>query len=189
MDVDREGLSAIERALTQALDVELSPDFAARVRQRIAEESTRAPVWRAWWMVPAAAATLAVITVGGSVRSTSVPSTPRLLAARSMTVPQLHPGDVHPNRLLAGLQSPVAAARPRRTSVSAASRKELEVLVPREEIEMYRRVIAAAQKAPGAVVVEAPPVIVAGPFISQIVIDPIRIDPIVPPAGGEGERQ
>ena len=189
MDVDREGLSAIERALVQALDVELSPDFAARVRQRIAEESQRAPVWRAWWMVPVAAAALAIIMVGVSVRSTSGPSTPRLLAARSMTVPQPHSGNVHPNPLLAGVQSPVAASRTRRTSMSAASRKEAEVLVPREEIEMYRRVIAAAQKARGAVVVEAPQVIVAGPFISEIVIDPIRIDPIVPPAGGEGERQ
>ena len=106
-----------------------------------------------------------------------------------MTVPQLHPADVHPHRLVAAVESRITAPRTRRTSVSAVSRKKPEVLVPREEIEMYRRVIAAAQKAPGAVVVEAPPVIVAGPFISQIVIDPIRIDPIVPPAGGEGERQ
>ncbi|HTI52341.1 MAG TPA: hypothetical protein VL475_15365, partial [Planctomycetaceae bacterium] len=72
---------------------------------------------------------------------------------------------------------------------SAPATKEPEVLVPREQIEMYRRVIAAAQSAPGAVVVELPQDVVATGQFSAITIDPIKIELIMPPVGGEGDRQ
>jgi len=71
----------------------------------------------------------------------------------------------------------------------AAARPEPEVLVPREDIDMYRRLIAQAQDVPGALLVAAPPDIVAVRSISDIAIDPIKIDLIIPSVDGEGDRQ
>jgi hypothetical protein len=54
---------------------------------------------------------------------------------------------------------------------------------------MYRRLIARANALPARAVVVEPPVISADAATEPIVIEPIKIDPIVPPASGEGERQ
>jgi hypothetical protein len=55
---------------------------------------------------------------------------------------------------------------------------------------MYRRLIAAAQRVPHAVVVEDVKNVAANePVILDIAIDPIKIDLIVPPISGEGDRK
>jgi hypothetical protein len=55
---------------------------------------------------------------------------------------------------------------------------------------MYRRLVAAAQKVPSAVIVAAPADIVAGGEIAEITIVPIQIAPIIaPPDGAEGVRR
>jgi hypothetical protein len=177
-------LSEIDRALADALDVDVSADFVARVRQRIAVEATPSPFRFGWRIVlPPAAAALVVVAVGGALLLGRSPAPPRLLAARSVSV-QLRPAAARPPVVRSG---PVPSLRV--ASAPANALREPEVLIPREEIEMYRRLIAAAQHVPQAVVVEAQPVIMAGPFIPEITIDPIRIDLIVPPVGGEGDRQ
>jgi hypothetical protein len=80
-------------------------------------------------------------------------------------------------------------SRSRVASAAPIAAKEPDVLVPREEIEMYRRLMAIAATAPHALLVESPQDIVSPRLVSELSIDPIKIDLIVPPVGGEGDRQ
>src|SRR6185295_4013411 len=113
--------------------------------------------------------------------------------ARAVPVGHLLPAEGRAARAVEA-SAPVRTSRPLRpptiaAPVVASAAPEPEVLVPREEIEMYRRLIAAAQNVTGAVVVESPPDIVASGSIEEITIDPIKIELMKPPIGGEGERQ
>ena len=66
---------------------------------------------------------------------------------------------------------------------------EPEVLIPRAEIEMYRRLIARSRAFDAAALVEGPPDTVADlQPPPELTIDPIRIDPIIPQLSGEGAR-
>jgi hypothetical protein len=186
---DRDELSAIDRALAEALDVDVSPDFAARVRRRIADEPMRAPFWRGWRGVVPAAAAVAIAVVGVIMLSTRGPSTPPFLASRSLASGHMTPADVRPAPVLLAADRPASSSGVRAGSVLATATQEPEVLVPREEIDMYRRLIAQAQTVPHAVVVDAPKNLVPVGLFSEITIDPIKIELIVPPVGGEGERK
>lgn len=183
---DRTKLSDIERALADALDVDVSADFHARVRRRIASEPAPPPFWHRWHLVlPAAAAAIVIVGAGLATRSTAGRSAPSLLPARPLAAAlrPAEPRTIHP--ALARATVPV-----RHSPVQAASATpEPEVLVPRAQIEMYRQLIAKAGQMPPAVVVEAPQDVATVGMFSEITIDPIRIDLIVPPAGGEGDRQ
>jgi len=192
MDGGKEGLTEIDRMLAEALDVDVSAGFDARVRQRIANEPMRAPFWHGWRIgLAAAAAAVAIAAVGLSTFSTrGRPAPTTVLAARSLPLMQLRPADVRPNRVASGGGSVAAVNRSRTALIAPIASQEPEVLVPREEIEMYRRLIAAAQNAPHAVVIESPEDIVASRSIPEITIEPIKIELIMPPpVGGEGDRQ
>ena len=195
MDDSRDALNDIDRMLATALDVRPSADFEARVRQRIANEPVRAPFWRGWRIVlPAAAAAVVVVAAGIALRSHVASPVPQALTARVIRLGEMRPTDVRP---AAVRPAPAVVAAPRSvpsvgSSVAPATvvaQREPEVLVPREEIDMYRRLIAQAQNVPGALLVVAPPDIVAVRSISDIPIDPIRIDLIIPSVDGEGDRQ
>ena len=188
MDDGRE-LSGIDRAIAGALAVDVSADFHARVRQRIAGMPMRQPFWHRWRIVApiAAAAGLAAVTMVTTVpvrdRSPSLS-----LPARPVSFEPMAPalGRTAPQRSVVTRAYTIDRSR---AAVSTRVPAEPEVLVPPEEIEMYRRLIAAAQNVPHAVVVEAVRDIVPPQSVSEIAIDPIRIDLIAPPVGGEGERK
>jgi hypothetical protein len=192
MDDTREALSDLDRMLAQALDVAPSPEFAARVRHRIASEPPRVALWRGWrFVLPAAAAAGVLVTVAVSMLSTRGTGAPPSLSARSLPIEPMHAAGSRPTPLVPTSNTPRAIARvrvePGARAVSAPP--EPEVLVPREEIEMYRRLIAEAQNVPGALLVAAPPDIVAGRSISEIPIELIKIELIIPSVDGEGDRQ
>ena len=191
MDDAREELSGIDRALARALDVDASPDFEARVRRRIADEPMRVPFWRGWRIaVPLAAAAALVAAAGVAMLSPRGQSTPRLLAARTITMGKTMPAIGDPVRVEgSGLSTPRVSRPTPPAPVAARANAEPEVLVPREEIEMYRRLIAAARNVPGAIVVEASQDLVAVRSTSEITIEPIKVDLIIPPVSGEGDRQ
>ena len=195
MDDARERLSEFERALADALDVDVSPGFAARVRRRIELEPEPVRVWQAWKIaLPIAAAAVIVVIGMAAVLLTRAPAAPPALIARTLPLEPLRPAEEQ--RVAAPVIRTVAARRPasRVETTAAASEPEVPaeplVLVPREEIEMYRRLIAAAQAVKGPALVEfwksAP---AAELSISAIQIDPIRIDLIAPPVSGEGDRR
>jgi hypothetical protein len=189
MDDGREALNEIDRALRDeidaALDVDVSPEFMARVRRRIADEPMRAPFWYGWRLaLPAAAAALVLIAAGVSMLPARRPAP--VSASRTPIVEPAPPAAERPSPPPAAVTS-VATAAVRSAAPRPAS-AEPDVLVPREEIEMYRRLLARAASAPRPVVVEASDLVPTG-TLSEITLDPIRIDRIVPPVGGEGERQ
>lgn len=186
---DREGLNDLDRAIAETLDVDVSPDFVARVRQRIAHEPTPAPFWSGWRIAIPVAAAVTIAAVGVAMRSTRGASTPQRLAARSLAAGQMQPADVRPARVAVTADRPAAPNRVRVVAVSAAAQQEPEVLVPREEIDMYRRLIAQAQTVPHAIVVDDPKDVVPVGLFAEIAINPIAIELIVPPVGGEGERK
>jgi hypothetical protein len=190
MDDGREALSEIDRAIAEALDVDVSPEFMARVRRRIADEPVRAPLRHGWRLaLPMAAVTIVLVAAGVSM----------LLARRPALVPASASGSqprvVEPARGAVERPSPpplvvtgrVATTAGRPVAPAPAS-SEPEVLVPREEIEMYRGLVARAAAMSRPVFVEARDIVPPG-TISDITIDPIRIELIMPPAGGEGDRQ
>ena len=190
-------LNAIDRALAEALDVAPSPDFVARVRQRVALEPRPVSFWRGWKIAVPALAAVMVAAIGLAVLSRRSPATPQPLPARSFSQVDLRPVGADAPRAIA-VAAPRAVAAPASRTRAVAAREqpawhvnltEPEVLIPREEIEMYRRLIAAAQSVPHAVVVESPKDIVAVGEVSDIAIEPIKIEPIAPPTSGRGERQ
>ena len=193
MDDVRERLSEFDRALADALDLDVSPDFVARVRRRIAQQPRPAPVWRAWRIaLPVAAAVIVVIAVGALVL-TRTPAAPTLLLARTLRLELPGPAE---GRAAGPSLRPIAPTRlvPRvdRTAAAMAAGPrvpaEAGVLVPAAEIEMYRRLIAAAQTVNGPALVEVWMRAPAELPMSAIQIEPIRIDLIVPPVSGEGDR-
>jgi hypothetical protein len=184
---DGKDLNDIDRALAEALDVDVSPDFLARVRQRIASEPVRTPFWSGWRIaVPAGLAAVAG-AAAIALFSTSAPPAPPRLAARSLASLPAAPAVADTRRVPLAVEAVVPAGPAR--AASAPVRQEPEVLVPREEIEQYRRLLVTAQNLPRAFVVEAPKDIASVPHISDIAIDPIKIDLIIPPKSGEGDRQ
>jgi hypothetical protein len=190
MDDCTERLSEIDRALGDALDVAESPDFAARVRRRIASVHTPAPVLR--WrriVMPAAAAAVVIVAAGAAVWRARPVEAPQPLPAIRLTLSTLRPAELPPAQGVSAFRIPARVSRPQAAAVTTAAHAEPEVLVPRAEIEMYRRLIAAAQNAPAAVVVEAPTDIAANQVIEEITLDPIKIDPLVPRVSAEGDRQ
>ena len=190
MDDVSEELSEIDRALADALDVTPSPHFEARLRRRIASEPGPVSFWNGRRMAFAAvAATALLAAIGGAVLSSRSPSTPTLLTARSLSVGAAPSADVRASVRERASDGPQRASRTRVAPPAAIAASEPEVLVPPEEIELYRRLIATAANVPHALVVEGPQDIVSAQRISEISIDPIKIDLIVPPVGGEGDRQ
>lgn len=185
MDDVQARLSEFDRALADALDVDVSPDFVARVSRRIALEPPPAPVWQGWRIaLPIAAAVAMVIAAAVLTRTSDVPSP--LLNARTLHLP---PWGLAEPRVTPPTAPTIAAKRPAPRVAATASTIEPEVLVPREEIEVYRRLIAAAQAVRGPAIVDGWKTAPEELTISAIQIDPIRIDFIAPPASGEGDRR
>src|SRR5207245_7085065 len=76
--------AALDREIARALAVDRSPEFAARVRQRIAGEPAPAG-WRAAWIFAAGAlaAGAVVLLVVTRDRDRAIETTPPMLAARA----------------------------------------------------------------------------------------------------------
>jgi hypothetical protein len=180
----------LDRALAEALDVTPSADFEARVRQRIASDVAPAAPWSGWrFVLPAAAAAVVVVAAGVAMLSMRQPSTPQVLASRVVPVGPLRPAEIRQIHVDRAVERRAPAGASPLASAPAAARIEPDVLVPREDIDLYRRLIANAQNARTAAIVESPVTIALGQPISEIPIDPIRIDLIIPPVSGEGDRQ
>lgn len=190
MDDAGSRLNDIDRALAAALDVAPSPDFVARVRQRVAREPRPLPIWRGWRIAVPALAAAVLAAIGLAVMMGRTPAAPQPLQARSIPPVDIRPVAAEPPRAVAGSPRRPHAVAVHAQPIGHEVPTAAEVLVPREEIEMYRRLFAAAQTVPHAVVVESPKDIVAARDISDIAIEPIKIEPIAPPPGSaQGERR
>jgi hypothetical protein len=177
------------KELEAALAVEPSPAFAARVRARVAESSTR----RMWlgWQVLAAAAVIVLAVLGAVVRQESagnIRTPPHRAEAELAGVAGAGDGA----RAVADLAAPAAEAPaidvPRiRTAVAPAP----EVLVPPDQAMALNRLLAGMRerRTAGVGAAEAPTVVIEElPQISPVRLEPIKIEPLVPnspPSGGK----
>lgn len=182
----------IDHQIKDALNVEASPEFLARVRTRIAKEPAPA-AWRGPWTLAAAGA-MAAVVVGAVI--VSRPAQPirsaETFVAAGPKGPGLQetPGSAHPKG--PALQAEAAAARP---VVSGFSRTVLpqqpEILLDPAETRALRALVdgvhagridlAAAQRSTAA-----EPMVLAP--IGELEIRVMTIDPLTP-AGEQGARQ
>ncbi len=186
--------SEIDRDLQQALAVEPSPEFVARVRAQIASE----PAASVWWRprVLVAAGALAVVIVAAVLVLRPHEQVPSKAADGSS--PAEHPAVVPertPESLVAQGFSPGATpvvvqgfspAAPgpavSRPAVSSSKRDDPEVLVSQAEMKGLRLLITLANQGDArlesllAEPVDATPITAIEPI--EIVIAPITIEPL-----------
>ncbi len=126
-------LAAIDCGIKASLAAEPSPDFAARVRRRLAEESLSSRTWLSGWMVAAAGAlaVLALVAVWLGQRRGSRMET----AVRTEATPapaQSRPSPVTQSSGAGEKPAAASAVRPARLArhSAAVAANEPEVLVP-----------------------------------------------------------
>ena len=189
--------SRIDRELTELLSIAPSPEFAARVRQRIRDE--RAPHlvrWR-WWIGLAVPAAIVLVVMATS-RSWQVAEAPRQLrAAVDTTLPsEATPAPGRPAGVPARHTAGSVAQRPHLTSVTAARRQaatpQPEVLVSRDQlraIARFREMIVSGELTEK----NLPPAGNAPDTLTEISLPPLVIAPLILPSvetvvGGHSER-
>ena len=180
MDADRSDAltdTAIDRELQDLLAIEPSPAFIARVRAQIADEPRSA-----WFTWPRAAVMASGIAIVMAVAVVFMPSggEPPAIAVAPATPPSAAPP------VIAAVQLPaVTAIHPTREHVKrAVVRVEPEVIMPREEIRGMRRLLVMAARGDARLtsMLGAPFVTSNEPLpeIAPIVIEPLKIEPLVP---------
>jgi len=162
--------SAFDRELKEALDIDPSPEFLARVRTRLASEPEPS-AWRFPWLIPAAGlgAIVVAAVVVTSQRDPVVVQTfgsadPDPIAVQTFRSAETDPG----------------VAQTFRSAV--ADSKPLEVIISPDEVRGLRRLIAmAAEEDANLESLLAGPTILAtvGPE-GEITLPPITIEPILP---------
>ena len=209
----RDEPSAIDRELADALAVEPSPDFVARVRMRVENEPAPRRAWVGWttWMPVTAgvlvAATVVMMVVAPHPKVAPAPGSDRVLPAAARTSAPTSAPATGSAVAPAAVPSAVASSTPDRTHPSTAlgaanataktatwgAHAEPEVLVAQDEAAALRRLFARASQGHllGASFASEPPE-AAGDVMSleiEIAIAPIKIDPLMPVNGEEGVRQ
>jgi hypothetical protein len=180
--------AALDREVAQALAVDPSPEFVARIRQRVA--SGPAPIaWRAAWTVYAGALAAAAMVLVLALRGTppamtplsgrAVPAVGRMpYVARAMS----HSADRGAIRS-ASARVPRLAKNPRQS--------DPEIIIDVREANALRALIAGASHervdvAPLVTLAAKAAALLQSP---EIVVSPITIEPLAPRPGGEGARQ
>lgn len=188
---------ALNRELTRALAIDPSPEFVARVRQRIAHEPVPSP-WglsRFTWRFAVAGAMAAVVIA--IVVSRTAPSKPTaiekpVLAARTLPGAGTLPAGVvaelaPPPRALPTETAVAQAFRPAKKNVAQAFRAAIlqpEILIDRRQAVAFRNLIAGLRD--GRIDPASLPADVD--TSAQITIPPITIAPVTA-SSSEGVRQ
>lgn len=175
-----------ERQLAQLLAVEPSPEFAANVRARIAQEPAPAAAWR-WWALASVPAAIAVV-FGMVMLTRSAPSVPpapplldiRLCCGAAAVRPQTPdtPGVRSVRRSAASDIRSVRRSGPSgprsRTSDRVTASDEPEVLIDPALARAVRRLA-----------IERPllPAVPPDPSLDAVVVDPLRVPDVSEFAG------
>jgi hypothetical protein len=175
---------ALERQLRDALDIQPSPDFAARVRARVAAEAADRRRSGSWAFLLAVAAAVILLVVVASRHADEVLLSSRRLPALESTRFAM---PMAPAAISWPLESThVGTSReprqPGAPSVRAPRPRDPEVLISLDEARAIRALITGI--AEGRIVpASLPP---DNPSPVEIVIPPIVIEPIT--SNGEGVR-
>ena len=130
--------SAIDREIQAALDVNLSPEFLAHVRMRVADKRPARPLLTAGVLGSLAVALTVVVAALVLVRQEAAPTTPKAAGGR----PPSPSGEIV-RREPVGAPAVSVTRRPRGSSGVAKSVRQPPVIVPVEQIEAFRRLAEA----------------------------------------------
>lgn len=174
-------LAEFDRQLRAELSITPSPEFEARVRQRIDDRPARRWAWMPSyaWLTAAAA----IFVVAGAVvllnRNPVPPEQPEVPAPARALAPVVSPAS--PEREVASA-APDAPRHAQPVRVPAAIRAP-EVLVPPQQAEAIRRLVRQGIEVPAE-----PVQTIAGvpePLeVQPLVVDPIPVPPTAPSGGG-----
>lgn len=144
LERERRLLRAIDRGLAASVDTEPSPEFAARVRQRIAAEPAGWSLWLPRWL-PSAAGAIAVLALLGVWFAIRAPRPPLgVLDTREALVIAREPVPRPAPERTAGPVRPSEPQSPR--AGRGDDRPEPEVLVPPGQWEAMMQLYNAAQQ-------------------------------------------
>ena len=181
----------LDRELSAALSVSPSPDFEARVLQRIDADASSWVTARHGWLAVAAAVVLAA---GMSYALPRTPAVSDPLPSRIVdhTVPRVSSRQpepvVHRDAGEPATLETVRASRP--TSQSAPNSAEPEVIVPVNQMAALRRLVRAVNEGR----IAAPPEPVhevlapAGLTVAPLVVAPIPVPPVEPSGTDRPQR-
>jgi hypothetical protein len=164
----------LDRELARLRAIEPSPEFAAKVRARIAEEPARSTSW--WWVLAALPAAAAV-ALAVSFATRDVPDVP---------APAPVHADVHlplDSREVATPADSADAAKPVRTHAHREPRQrthEPEILIDPALAAAVRRLIREQPTLP-----EMPP----EPTLDSVVVEPLKVPDISSGGITQGDRQ
>jgi len=186
--------SAIEHEIAQALAVEPSPEFLARIRMRVANEPPPRRAWATWTPVLvgataiAAAVTIAIVAPWRGAQVRLKPDT-----TAGLDDVRLKPDAT------TDLDAKSVASALRRTKASQAlpvrlkpdTTTEPEVLISRGESAAFRRLVARAREGREDLTALLKEESDVGTDLKppQIDIPLIKVEPLVPQTGGEGVPQ
>ena len=165
-------LNGIDREISQLLAVAPSPDFAAKVRVRIAAQPVARGAWRFWMMaaIPAAAVMLWLVATTDH-RAGDVQPSPAVHA--DVTLPVGH-----------NVQLPVKAAPDPVPNHGRSLRRtqpvEPEILIDPSLAAAIRRLAAERPTLP-----EVPP----EPSLDPVVVEPLKVPDISDGGTKQGDRQ
>jgi hypothetical protein len=173
LNVQDDELGAIDREISQLLAVQPSPDFAAKVRVRIAAQPVAASgPWRFWMMaaVPAAAVMLLLVaTAYFSTRDVQSPSSVHgnvtLPVENNVQLPVIAAADPVPNH---------------RRSLGRPQPVEPEILIDPSLAAAIRRLAAEQPNLP-----EVPP----ESSLDPVVVEPLKVPDISDGGTKQGDRQ
>jgi len=195
--------AALERKIEEALGVDPSPEFLARVRARVSSDPTASPSkWYLSWMTAAAgvAATALVVAiyVGRAPSDTSrapAPEATTVVATDASPAPLQTADSGASTGLDAG--SPVAGqpARPRPTAVRASSERQVqprafpEVLLSSAETQGFETLLGRLRRGELTITVDEQTEKVEEAEPADLVIAPIRIRPLDSATVTEGAEE
>jgi hypothetical protein len=189
----------IDEEIRAALEVDPSPEFVARVRTRLATEAAP-PAWRWSWTFTTAATVTAAIVVAAALWRPESRAVPRPDAVQAV-VPKAEAAS-KPQETTKTAARLGATAKPRSAKALAlqatvaagleGSRSAAaDVLLDPAETRALRQLIAGVRGEHvdlAAAQASASPTPMGLQPVDDLVIVPITIDPIAPPAGAEGVR-
>jgi hypothetical protein len=199
--------AALDREIARALAVDPSPEFAARVRQRIANEAAPS-TWGSRWMVAAgaalAAAAVLLLVILRAPRVASTATTPAMLSARTLSNVGRMPSTTAP---APSSSSSVASAFRRMPTFSRMLEQtpairnspirhhdvvhEPEILVDPREARAIRALVEGVRegRVDLSAVSRASIVDIERPPVTPLDIPEIVIEPLAPATGEQGARQ